>query len=226
MKKENPKWSLFNRHTNTQLDGLDLAEVKSTLSGLFPEQLAQWKAWHEGQTKWQSVTKFAELKDLKVANFSEETAILEAIKNTAKVKKSEPRKFRSDSSSINSTPSFEMDGENLSRSKSTSDSEEFEIKRRGPRLARNYRVVIKAAHIIFECHTIDISSGGMRLNKELPKALANITLVCEISWGVTNIKLNCRAIPDPDPKAKGSTRLMVSQLNDPESLRIWLISAR
>ncbi len=225
MKITQSKWSLYNSNLKTQIDGLDLDEAREKLSGLPRDQLNEWTVWREDQVDWHEVTHFPELIATSTLVSDDATLVLDKNNSSKKTSKITPESFELHELSFNTTSSFELNGERVSNDQAFQEAQNYPIIRKEPRFSRSYRVTIRAALIKFECMTIDVSRSGIRLDRELPQRLINLSLECEISWGLTKVKLICRALPEPKSDTKSCYRLMISRLNETEALRLWQISA-
>ncbi len=220
MSSEKKKWSLYNQKTEKQVDGLKLSQVQAIISSLTPNEIVHWKAWHEGLTEWQSISKFAEFsKHYKANILSEESEIIRSIRGSQVTKKSSITKTGTEKKEVSLRPVFELE-DDLEKSRLILLGDVKAEERGSLRYKLNMDVKVKIDTLVIECRTIDISLGGMWIDQQLPRAANSLTVSCTIERSGKLLKFSCLVVPDP--KLVGSTRLIIKKLNDPELLRTWL----
>ncbi len=213
MSTSNFKWSLYNPKTEVQIDGLKLSQAQSIVANLNIRDLKEWKAWHEGLQEWQVLSKFAELIEANVAVESPKPIRTKAVQENGFMVKS--------NSSGNTKLSFELSDEEFSKTSLQILEGSQKESRMNSRFTRTYEVKIHVNAIAYSCLTLDVSLGGMRIDRSLPASANNATLVCDLIWNKKQIRLSCKVIPDP--KSKGSSRLIIKNLKDIDELRSFLL---
>ena len=84
-----------------------------------------------------------------------------------------------------------------------------------------FEVSLKFSALTINCKTIDMSLGGMWIDQQLPSEADAAMVNCSIERAGIRLDFTCCVIPDP--KLKGSTRLIIKKISKPDLLRSWLL---
>jgi hypothetical protein len=217
-------WSLYNKKSDVQIDSLRLSQAKAIVSSLNAASWPLWMAWHEGLNDWQLVSSFRELFD------EQSTSRIPPAPPTSPPRfNPEPPKTKipeleapdTDATSIHKVKAFTSQDFDV-------DDPEFILQkyaatdaRLHSRFQKSFAVTIRFDIVKAECRTIDMSLGGMKIDRLLPSEACGVNITAEIKRRDAVVILECKAIPEPN--IRGSTRLMIIKVSDEELLRGWLL---
>ena len=222
MDNSKKQWSLYNKKTKKQVDGLKLSQAQAIIGTVNPKEFSNWKAWHEGLEKWQPITQFVEFPDAYEGFYGSEEKLRKKRTDSSITKKLSPDKDTIERKDSKKKLVFELDDE-LEKTRLALTSDDRPEERMGSRYRVNFEVKVKIDNLIYDCRTIDLSLGGMWIDRQLPKEANASIVTCLIERPKGKLIFTCRVVPDPD--LKGSTRLIIKKLSDPELLRSWLLES-
>ncbi len=217
-------WCLYNKKSDVQIDSLKLSQAKAIVSSLNAVSWPLWMAWHEGLSDWQLVATFPELFDdpatRKIAP-APPTSPHRVSAEPPKVKSQEAELPDNDATGIHKVKPFTTQDFD-------SDDPEFILQkyaatdaRMHSRFPKSFAVTIRFDQVKTECRTLDMSLGGMKLDRLLPTEACGVNINAEIKRRDAVLILECKAIPEPN--SRGASRLMILKISDEELLRGWLL---
>ncbi len=214
-------WSLFNSKSEVQIDGLNSVQIKAIVSSIAPLDLPHWMAWHEGLKEWSPVSDFTELFGHTALKKIPPTPPKSKVPKT-KSKSGDPApEMDEETTKMNPVKSYvpadgELDQVNLLiQQYSNADA------RNTARFEKSYPVVVRFDRVKCEAVTVNISRGGLKLDRLLPAEACGANIIVEITRRDVTLTLFCQAIPEP--KQIGVCRLMISKTSDDELMRGWLL---
>ena len=89
------------------------------------------------------------------------------------------------------------------------------------RFEKSFQVKIRFDGMKCDAVTVNMSRGGIKLDRLLPTEACGANITVEITRRDTTLTLACQAIPDP--KSIGVNRLIITKTSDDELLRAWLL---
>ncbi len=214
-------WSLFNSKSEVQIDGLNSTQTKTIVSSIMPQDLPNWMAWREGLKEWLPVSDFTEL--------FEQTALkkIPPMPPKSKNQKTKPPatqqtiEIDEETTKMNPVKSYAPSEGELDQTHLLIQQYSKADARNTARFEKSYPVVVRFDRVKCECVTVNVSRGGMKLDRLLPAEACGANIIVEITRRDVMLTLFCQAIPEATQI--GVSRLMISKTSDDELFRAWLL---
>ena len=212
-------WSLFNSKSEVQIDGLTSLQAKTIVSSIAPFDLPNWLAWREGLKEWTAASDFTELFGQTALKKIPPTPPKSKVSKPVKPPPPEPDEENTKMNPVKTYAPAEGELDHtalLIQQYSKTDA------RNTARFEKSYPVIVRFDRLKCECVTVNISRGGLKLDRLLPAEALGANITVEIIRRETKLILFCQAIPEPKGPV-GVSRLIISKTSDDELLRGWLL---